>query len=245
MTKCRALIVDDERLARHELAFLLEKHPEIEVAGEAGSVKDAVPLLEKLRPDLLFLDIQMPRANGFELFERTPVSAEVIFVTAHDEYAVRAFEVNALDYLMKPVNPLRLRQAIERFLRRCPPAAATATAATGPLTYDDTIFVNVGSAPRFVKLASIVCIQAEGDYSRLVGPTGSMGLVLKSMKEWEALLPERQFCRIQRSVIINCERVERFEPWFNSSYQVYLQQVPEPFTMSRRLAKRFRERFGV
>jgi len=223
VTKCRALIVDDERLARHELAFLLEK----------------------LRPDLLFLDIQMPRANGFELFERTPVSAEVIFVTAHDEYAVRAFEVNALDYLMKPVNPLRLRQAIERFLRRSPPVATAATAVTGPLTYDDTIFVTVGAAPRFVKLSAIFCIQAEGDYSRLVGPTGSLGLVLKSMKEWEALLPERQFCRIQRSVIINCERVERFEPWFNSSYQVYLQQVPEPFTMSRRLAKRFRERFGV
>ena len=154
--------------------------------------------------------------------------------------------MNALDYLMKPVNPLRLRQAIERFLRRSPgPRAAPASAVTGPLTYDDTIFVNVGSGPRFVKLAAIVCIQAEGDYSRLVGAAGSMGLVLKSMKEWEALLPERQFCRIQRSVIINCERVERFEPWFNSSYQVYLQGVPQPFAMSRRLAKRFRERFAV
>jgi two-component system LytT family response regulator len=96
-----------------------------------------------------------------------------------------------------------------------------------------------------VKLSLLTCILAEGDYSRLVGPAGSMGLVLKSMKEWENLLPERQFCRIQRSVIINCERVERFEPWFNSSYQVYLQKVPQPFTMSRRLAKRFRERFSV
>ena len=96
-----------------------------------------------------------------------------------------------------------------------------------------------------MKLSSIVCIHAEGDYSRLVGTGGPIGLVLKSMKEWEALLPERQFCRIQRSVIINCERVERFEPWFNSSYQVYLQHQPEPFTMSRRLAKRFRARFGV
>jgi two-component system LytT family response regulator len=243
MTRFRALIVDDERLARQELAFLLQKHPEVEVAGEAGSVKEAAPLLEKLRPDLLFLDIQMPRANGFELFERTPVTAEVIFVTAHDEYAVRAFEVNALDYLMKPVNPLRLRQAIERFLRRSP--GPKAEPAPGALAYEDTIFVTVGQSPRFVKLSAIVCIQAEGDYSRLVGPAGSMGLVLKSMKEWETLLPERQFCRIQRSVIINCERVERFEPWFNSSYQVYLQQVAQPFTMSRRLAKRFRERFGV
>ncbi len=241
MTRPRAVIVDDERLARRELAFLLQNHPEIEVAGEAGSVGEAVEVVERLHPDLLLLDIQMPRESGFDLFERTRVAAEVIFVTAHDEFAVRAFEVNALDYLMKPVNPLRLRQAIDRFLRRRP-RAVTATPA---LTYEDTVFVAVGSAPRFVKLASLVCILAEGDYTRLVGTSGSIGLVLKSMKEWEALLPERQFCRIQRSVIINCERVERFEPWFNSSYQVYLQHLAQPFTMSRRLAKRFRARFGV
>jgi len=237
----RAVIVDDERLARRELAFLLQSHPEIAVAGEAGSVPEAVALLEAVRPDLIFLDVQMPRENGFELFERTRVTAGVIFVTAHDEFAVRAFEVNALDYLMKPVNPLRLRQAIERFLG-CGPRRPAGPRA---LAYEDTIFVAVGPAPRFVRLSSLVCILAEGDYTRLVGTAGSLGLVLKSMKEWEAILPERQFCRIQRSVIINCERVERFEPWFNSSYQVYLQHQPQPFTMSRRLARRFRARFGV
>jgi two-component system LytT family response regulator len=242
VTPHRAVIVDDERLARRELSYLLQSHPEIEVVGEAGSVKEAAKVIENLRPDLLFLDIQMPRENGFDLFERAPVTAAVIFVTAHDEFAVRAFEVNALDYLMKPVNPLRLRLAIERFLRRSSKVAAEVPRA---LAYEDTVFVAVGSAPRFVKLSSLVCIQAEGDYSRLVGTTGSIGLVLKSLKEWEALLPERQFCRIQRSVIVNCERVERFEPWFNSSYQVYLRHVPQPFTMSRRLAKRFRARFGV
>ena len=242
MTPHRAVIVDDERLARRELAYLLQSHPEIQVVGEAGSVKEAVKVVGNLHPDLLFLDIQMPRESGFDLFERTTVTAEVIFVTAHDEFAVRAFEVNALDYLMKPVNPLRLRRAVERFLRR---NSKVATEATRALAYEDTIFVAVGSAPRFVKLSSLVCILAEGDYSRLVGTTGPIGLVLKTLKEWEALLPERQFCRIQRSVIVNCERVERFEPWFNSSYQVYLQHVPQPFTMSRRLAKRFRARFGV
>jgi len=242
MTPHRAVIVDDERLARRELVYLLQSHPEIEVVGEAGSVKEAAKIVENLRPELLFLDIQMPRESGFDLFERIAISAEVIFVTAHDEFAVRAFEVNALDYLMKPVNPLRLRRAVERFLRRDSKTTAEAPRA---LAYEDTIFVAVGSAPRFVKLSALVCILAEGDYSRLVGTTGPIGLVLKSLKEWEALLPARQFCRIQRSVIVNCERVERFEPWFNSSYQVYLQHMPQPFTMSRRLAKRFRARFGV
>lgn len=241
MTRIRTVIVDDERLARHELSYLLAQHPDIEVVGEAGSVVEAVAVLESLHPDLVLLDIQMPKQTGFDLFERTEVTAAVIFVTAHNEFALRAFEVNALDYLMKPVNPTRLQQAIERFHQRSPHPAAPARA----LTYDDTIFVVLGNAPRFVKLASILCIEAEGDYSRLVGAGGSMGLVLKSLKDWEALLPERQFCRIQRSVIINCERVERFEPWFNSSYQVYLEHLPEPLTMSRRLAKRFRARFGV
>ncbi len=241
MTKIRTVIVDDERLARQELGYLLLQHPDIEVVGEAGSVVEAVTVLESLRPDLVLLDIQMPKLTGFDLFDRTEVTAAVIFVTAHNEFALRAFEVNALDYLMKPVNPVRLQQAIERFHQRSPHPAAPSHA----LTYEDTIFVVVGSAPRFVKLASILCIEAEGDYSRLVGANGSMGLVLKSLKDWETLLPERQFCRIQRSVIINCERVERFEPWFNSSYQVYLEHLPKPLTMSRRLAKRFRDRFGV
>ena len=140
MTPGRAVIVDDERLARRELAFLLQKHPEIEVAGEAGSVREAVQVLERLHPDLVFLDIQMPRENGFDLFERTRVAAAVIFVTAHDEFALRAFEVNALDYLMKPVNPRRLQQAIDRFLRRDPGEPAKAR----PLAYEDTIFVAIG-----------------------------------------------------------------------------------------------------
>jgi two-component system, LytTR family, response regulator len=242
VTTCRALIVDDERLAREELRYLLRAHPEVQVAAEARTVKEAAAAVETLRPDLVFLDIQMPRESGFELFERVRLDAAVIFVTAHDEFALRAFDVNALDYLMKPVNPTRLAAALDR-LRR--PRAPVIAPAAGRLAYEDAVFLNVGQGPRFVKLASLVCILAEGDYSRLVSSAGSMGLVLKSMKEWEAILPERQFCRIQRSVIINCERVDRFEPWFNSSYRVYLQHVAEPFTMSRRLAKRFRERFGA
>jgi two-component system LytT family response regulator len=238
---CRAIIIDDERLARAELAYLLQKHPEVTVVGEAGGVKEAARLVETLHPDLIFLDIQMPRESGFDLFDRVPVRAAVVFVTAHDEFAVRAFEINALDYLMKPVNPARLAQTLERLDRR--PARPLPPRRT--LGYDDTMFVPVGPSPRFVKVSSLLCIQAEGDYSKLVGLNGPIGLVLKSMKDWETQLPEKQFCRIQRSVIINCERVERFEPWFNSSYRVYLQGCPEPFTMSRRLARRFRARFGI
>lgn len=237
----RAVLIDDERLARRELSDLLQAHPQVEVVGEAGSVNEAVDVIRANRPDLLFLDIQMPREDGFALFERIRVTEEVIFVTAHDSFAVRAFEVNALDYLMKPVNPRRLAQSLERLRDEMRAGAAPPPA----LGYDDSIFLTIGNAPRFVKLASIVCILAEGDYSKVVGPAGPLGLVLKTLKEWESLLPPRQFCRVQRSVIINCERVQRFEPWFNGAYQVYLQGVPQPLAMSRRLARTFRARFSV
>jgi two-component system LytT family response regulator len=237
----RTVLIDDERLARRELTYLLQPYAEIDIVGEAGSVRQAVEVIATTHPNLLFLDIQMPRENGFELFDRTTVTAAVIFVTAHDSFAVRAFEVNALDYLMKPVNPRRLAQSIQRLVAE----TRAETAAHATLGYDDSIFLTIGNAPRFVKLSSIVCILAEGDYSRVVGPAGPMGLVLKSLRQWEALLPPRQFCRVQRSVIINCERVERFDPWFNGSYQVHLQHVAAPVTMSRRLARTFRARFGV
>lgn len=238
----RALIVDDERLARRELRYLLENHPEIEVIGDAATITEAVEAIGRHDPDLVFLDVQMPGETGFDLFERTRLDADVIFVTAHDEFALRAFEVNALDYLMKPVNPQRLRQAIARADGRI---RAGESSGARSLNYDDAIFVSIDQAPRFVKLSSLVCIRAEGDYSRLIGTAGPIGLVLKSMKEWEALLPRRHFCRIQRSNIINCEHVQRFEPWFNSTYQVHLSHLDEPLTMSRRFARRFRERFGI
>jgi len=205
-------------------------------------VVEAVAAIERTKPDLVFLDIQMPGESAFELFERVHLKAKVIFVTAHDQFALRAFEVNALDYLMKPVNPVRLRQAIDRFLER----------ETGPskqeqvkLGYDDSVFVSVDQNPRFVTVASIACILAEGDYTRLVGVNGPIGLVLKPLKDWEQQLPERHFVRIQRSAIINCAQVARFEPWFNGAYQVHLKTLTEPIVMSRRYARRFRTRFEV
>jgi two-component system LytT family response regulator len=241
MKLLKTLIVDDERLARSELRYLLQPHPEIEIVGEAGSVDEALAAVERLCPDLIFLDIQMGGESGFDLFERARLAAQVVFVTAHDTFALRAFEVNALDYLMKPVNPERLRQAVERSLGRASAQAAGARR----LVYEDSIFLSIDQAPRFVRLASLVCICAEGDYTRLVGAAGSIGMVLKPMKEWEQILPERQFCRIQRSAIINCEHVLRFEAWFNGTYQVHLKHLAQPLVMSRRYARRFRARFEV
>jgi two-component system LytT family response regulator len=241
MKQHTALIVDDERIARRELAYLLRDHSEIEVAGEAASVDEALEALARLRPTLVFLDVQMPGASGFELFERANVEAHVIFVTAYDEFALHAFEVNALDYLLKPVRPQRLNQAIERYLSR----AQADSPSVGRLDLADSIFLTIGQAPRFIRLASIECILAEGDYTRLIAAAGPVGMVLKTMKEWERILPERHFSRIQRSTIINCEQVLRFEQSANGAYHVHMRHLDQPLVMSRRFARQFRHRFGV
>jgi two-component system LytT family response regulator len=241
MKTYRALVVDDERVARRELTCLLQRHPEITVAGEASSIDEALQCLARTKPEVVFLDVQLPGESGFDLFERGNVSAPVIFVTAFDQLAMRAFEINALEYLVKPVDPDRLAEAVSRFLRRARPQAPP----QGALRYDDCVLVDLGDNPRFVKLASIVCVLAEGDYTRVVTTAGSLGLMLRPLKEWERLLPERHFHRIHRSTLINCEQVTKIEPWFSGSFRVHLKDLEQPLTMSRRQASGFRQRFEL
>ncbi len=241
MTTHKALVVDDERLARRELIYLLRAHPEIEVVAEAATLAEALEAMVRTSPELLFLDVQLPGETAFDLFDRADVLAHVVFVTAFDQFAVRAFEVNALDYLVKPVNPQRLGQAISRFLTRTgPPVPEKAR-----LHYEDSILLHIGETPRFVKLASIVCVLAEGDYTRVVTTSGPLGLVLRPLRDWERVLPERHFHRIHRSTLINCEQVVKIEPWFSGSYRVHLRGLEEPVNMSRRHASAFRSRFEL
>jgi len=236
-----ALIVDDERIARRELAYLLREHPEVEIVGEAASVDEAAEMIGRLHPEIIFLDVQMPGASGFDLLERVELDAHVIFVTAYDQFAIRAFEVNAIDYLTKPVRPERLRQAIER----CDQRGLTEPPTTTRLSPSDSILLTIDRRSRLVKLASIECILAEGDYTRLIIAGSAAGMVLKPIKEWERILPEKQFCRIQRSAIINCEQAIHFEPTLNGGYEVHMKHLNAPLTMSRRFARRFRAQFAV
>lgn len=240
MKRYRTLIVDDERLARVELRALLKDYPQIEPIEEAESVAEAAALIERDPPDLIFLDIKLPGESGFDLLERTPATAHIVFVTAYDQFAVRAFEVNALDYLLKPVDPARLAKTMGKFLSQ-----NKTPAAPQPLEYDDSIFLHVNGAPRLVKVASLVSIQAEGDYTRVISISGALGLAAKSLREWEEILPPKRFCRIHRASIINCEQVVRMEKWFNDSYRVHLKHMDEPLVMSRRHAAEFKERFGI
>ncbi|HET6975961.1 MAG TPA: LytTR family DNA-binding domain-containing protein [Pyrinomonadaceae bacterium] len=240
MDRFTAILVDDERLARKELRSMLAEHETIDVVGEAETVAQAAELVHTQNPDIIFLDIQLPGETGFDLVEKLPPDCRIIFVTAFDAYAIRAFEVNALDYLLKPINPARLAHAIER--------VATHTAAPAPsvraLEYEDRLLIEVDERSRFLKVSDIVVISAMGDYSQILSNDGQKSLVLKSLKDWEERLPARHFTRIHRSTIINVEYVERLESWFNRSYRIHIRQLAEPLVMSRRYAARFKTTFG-
>jgi two-component system LytT family response regulator len=237
-----AVIVDDERLARRELRTLLEEaHAEqVHVVGEAASVADAARTVEATDADLVFLDITLAQESGFDLLPRLGPDVDVVFVTAHDAYAIRAFEVNALDYLLKPVEPERLAVTVSRLAAAQPPAPARETVA-----YEDRLFLRLGQERAFVRVRDIVAIEADGDGSTLrLAPHLARKPSAKSLREWEERLPDRHFVRIHRSAIVNLEYVERLEPWSHASQLVYLRGLPEPLTMSRRFGARLRDRFG-
>jgi two-component system LytT family response regulator len=237
-TKIKAIIVDDEELAREDLKVLLENFNEIDIIGEAESVEEARPLINNLNPDLIFLDIQMPGESGFDLLAKIETDAKIIFVTAYDEYAIRAFEVNAIDYLLKPVNTERLALAIEHLKSDEEGRKSGQT----KLNLEDSIFIMVNNHYQFVKISAIIKITSAGNYSEIYTTSKLKGLVLKSLKDWEARLPENYFVRIHRTAIINLEYVDHVEEWFNYSYKVLLKGIEDPLVISRRYASKLKKR---
>src|SRR5437764_354045 len=158
----QAVIVDDEERARTELQRLLSRHPRLEVAGEAGCVEHAVEVIRELEPDVVFLDTEMPGRSGFDLLDQLEATFKVVFVTTSGEHAVRAFEANALDYLLKPVHPERLRITIRRLIED---EARKRQAAARKLDYDGRLFVTMEDRSVFLRVSRIKCIQSAGDYS--------------------------------------------------------------------------------
>ena len=236
----KAIIVDDERLARNDLKNMLVNYDNIEIVSETEDVNGTIDIIDQLKPDVIFLDIQMPGESGFDLFDRINVSSKVIFVTAYDEYAIRAFEVNALDYLLKPVHPGRLARSIAKLEL----AEESQQDPDRELDYDDRLFITIDNHMVFLNLKKIICIIAAGDYSEIVTADGKKGLVLKSMKAWEKRLPEKYFIRIHRSTIINMEYMDHLEDWFNYSYRVHLKGLKTPLVMSRRYGMKLKHLLG-
>jgi two-component system LytT family response regulator len=240
----RAIIVDDERLARNELKRLLENFPSIEVVGEAANTDEASQLIEELQPDVAFLDIQMPGKTGFEWLEEWDgFLPEIIFTTAFDEYALKAFEVNALDYVLKPVELSRLSESIQKLESRFkrPASAEKISSASHVLGGNDQIFVKDGEKCWFVRLDRVRLCESMGNYVRLFFDD-QKPLVLKSLNSLEERLDPKLFFRCNRKHIVNLNFIEKIEPWFSGGLQVTLKgEKGEKIEISRRQSIRFKE----
>jgi two-component system LytT family response regulator len=247
----KTLLIDDEHLARKELRHLLTAHPEIEIVGEAANVTEALRLIPSLRPKLLFLDIEMPVRNGFDLLSALPAPhPHVIFVTAYDAFAVRAFQVNALDYLLKPVEPARLAEALARIGRKNerPDDDSTSdkTPAHDPETpfqEEDRVFVREGDRCWFVPLKEIALLEAQGNHTR-VYLRGERPLLRRSLASMEKRLPGTLFVRANRGQLVNRSFIEKMEPWFSGGLKATLRNGAE-VEFSRRQAQEFRDRLEL
>jgi two-component system, LytTR family, response regulator len=241
----KALIIDDERLARNELKKLLADFSEIEVIGEAANADEGIEKIDSLVPDLIFLDIQMPGKTGFDMLQELDRAPHVIFTTAYDEFALKAFEVNALDYLMKPVEPKRLKDALQKLQQAEEKEAAASLASSfrGMLSENDQVFVKDGERCWFVKLGEVRLFESVGNYAKVFFGTNKP-LILKSLNALEERLDEKVFFRANRKHIINLHMIEKVEPFFNGGLMLDL-KGGEKIEVSRRQAVKFKEMMSL
>ena len=241
----KAIIIDDERLARNELKKLLSEFPEVEVIDEAANANEGIEKIEALNPDLIFLDIQMPGKTGFDMLEELDRAPHVIFTTAYDEYALKAFEVNALDYLMKPIEPKRLADAIQKVQQAEEKETNNyqQNVNRSLLTEHDQVFVKDGERCWFVKLSDVRLFESVGNYAKVFF-AGNKPLILKSLNALEERLDEKTFFRANRKHIVNLRMIEKIEPYFNGGLLLEL-QGGEKVEVSRRQAVKFKEMMSL
>lgn len=238
----KVILIDDERLARSELKRLLQDFPDVEIIGEAANADEAIEKIESLNPDLIFLDIQMPGKTGFDLLTQLEKAPHVIFVTAYDEYALKAFDVNALDYLMKPVEPKRLADALLKVRQKDAEELLTYNN-RGILGENDQVFVKDGERCWFVKLSDVRLFESVGNYAKVFFGTNKP-LILKSLNALEERLDEKVFFRANRKHIINLRMIEKIEPYFNGGLLLDL-IGGEKIEVSRRQAVKFKEMMSL
>ena len=238
----KALIIDDERLARVELRRLLSPFKEINIVGEAINADDAKSKINELNPDLIFLDIQMPGKNGFGLLEELDRVPIVIFTTAYDEYALKAFEYNAMDYLLKPIEPKRLEETVKKIIERNR-KTITQDSENPILTETDQVFVKDGERCWFVKLESVRLFESEGNYVRLYFEENKP-LILRTLNYLDERLDSRTFFRANRKHIINLKYIENIEPWMNGGLLVKLKGGVK-IEVSRRQAIKFKDMLSL
>ncbi|HTQ63516.1 MAG TPA: response regulator [Puia sp.] len=244
----KAVIIDDERLARNELKKLLQDFPEIEVVAEAANANEGIEKIDTLNPDLIFLDIQMPGKTGFDMLAELDKAPDVIFTTAYDDYALKAFEVNALDYLLKPVEPKRLADAIHKLQMEEGKDREAISEDEIPVNRSllhehDQVFVKDGERCWFVKLSDIRLFESVGNYAKVYFGTNKP-LILKSLNALEERLDEKVFFRANRKHIVNLRLIEKIEPYFNGGLLIEL-KGGEKIEVSRRQTVKFKEMMSL
>jgi two-component system, LytTR family, response regulator len=236
----KAIIVDDERLARQELKSLLAEHKDIEVIAECANAAEAKEKIAQMKPDVVFLDIQMPGKSGLELAQELSPVPELVFITAHDEFALRAFEVNALDYLLKPVQPDRLAETLKKLFSK---EEETPQEFRTVLTDEDQVFLKDGERCWFVKLSNVRLFESEGNYVRVFFESNKP-LILRSLNNLEQRLSPNSFFRASRKHIVNLRWIENIEPWFNGGLMVKL-KGGEQIEISRRQSVKLKDMMSL
>jgi len=239
MRRLTALIIDDERLARLNLRKKLSMYSEIEVIGEASGIETGIKAIRDLNPDLLFLDIKLSDGTGFDLLNKAEFKGKVIFQTAYNEYACRAFEINALDYLLKPVTKERLNHVITNLISS---ENEKNVRNIQRFRYDDRIMIEQKKNIHFIKVENIIYIKAEREYTTLFEKGGNEFLVLKSIGDWQKELPDEHFARVHRHSIINFNYIERSERFGNTA-NIFMTSIPEPIPISRGYYKLIKTRY--
>lgn len=259
----KAIVIDDERLAREELKKLLKDYHEIEVIDEAKNPEEAIEKIKQLKPDLIFLDIQMPGMTGFDMLKKLDEIPQVVFVTAYDEYAMKAFEVNAMDYILKPVEPARLDETVRKLLSN-KESDFQSTAKTPKLDRSnrtlgvtDQIFIKDGEKTYFIHLSEVRLFESDGNYVK-VHFDRYKPLILRSLNSLEEKLDPHFFFRANRKYIVNLNWICRIENWFNGGLQVELKSFQiknaqgveeiregEKIEISRRQAIKFKDIFTI
>ncbi|WP_421801683.1 LytR/AlgR family response regulator transcription factor [Flagellimonas sp.] len=240
--KIRAVIVEDSRLARNELKELIKLHDDLELVGEAGNVDDGVELIQSESPDLLLLDINMPEKDGFDLLEMLDDVPITVFTTAYDEYAIKSFEYNALDYLLKPVSNKRFDMALEKVRSKMASKEESSSTAK-KLTDSSQIFIKDGESCWLVKISDITLFEIVGNYTRVFFED-KKPMLYKSLNQVEGKLPEESFFRANRQQIINTNYIENVVPWFNGKLKLTMKNGEE-VEVSRRQSYIFKDRMSL
>lgn len=238
----KVVIVDDERLSREELKRLLKNYPDIEILAECANAQEGKKKIEELKPDMVFLDIEMPDKTGFEMLNEISAIPDVVFISAYDEYAIKAFEFQALDYLLKPIDAQRLADCIKKYQIK-EEKETSVVLNTGKLNADSRVFMKDGNICWFVPLKDIILFESLGNYVK-VHLANSHPVIFHSLNALEERLPADMFFRANRKFIINLQHIVAISTWVNNGYMAKLSNGME-IDMSRRQSVKFKELFSL